>query len=311
MEAKMDNPFESTAAKKKINIIYEDGNGILAECDGYLFFSDGESSYEITSQPYEPCTYFVQNEKVVRLIHNAFTTDEILMLKEDGAVITAITGTKYDKEKLCRLFGYVSKHLFECDIGYAEELAGIGKGGEVRKRAPKPELPSERVRVTGMRELADDPFYTLLEEYDTCLDFCIIKSDEPYKGLESHKKALLFAMEQTNELYENQWKYDIGIAKANEKDTKEFLLETVDRSKFTYSYAFLIPPYGIIGFESDFKKINSALFPFGADGLTVYEWSTDWSDYFDDGHEWWGAACWTVYDKKLDRYTVILASATD
>ena len=253
----------------------------------------------------------MQNEKIVKTIRNAFTTDEILMLKEDGAVITAITGTKYDKEKICRLFGYVSKYPDYCDISCAEELAGIKSCGETEKRAPKREFSSEKIRVTGMREISDDRFYTLLEEYDSCLDFCIIKSDEPYKGLESHKKALLFAMEQTKELYDIRWKYDIGIAKANEKDPKEFLLETVDRSKFTYSYAFLIPPYGIIGFESDFKKINSALFPSGADDLTVYEWSTDWSEYFDDGHEWWGAACWTVYDKKLDRYTVILASATD
>ena len=60
-----------------------------------------------------------------------------------------------------------------------------------------------------------------------------------------------------------------------------------------------------------FRKVNSALFPEGTDELEVYEWTTDWSNYFDDGHEWWGAACWSVYDKNMNRYVVIMASATD
>ncbi|MBP5293222.1 MAG: hypothetical protein J6023_03735 [Clostridia bacterium] len=57
--------------------------------------------------------------------------------------------------------------------------------------------------------------------------------------------------------------------------------------------------------------MNRALFPKGTSGLEVYEWTTDWSDYFDDGHEWWGAVCYTVYDKLLERFVVIMASATD
>ena len=43
----------------------------------------------------------------------------------------------------------------------------------------------------------------------------------------------------------------------------------------------------------------------------MYEWTTDWSDYFDEGREWWGTLCLTVYDKTLGRFAVILASATD
>lgn len=57
--------------------------------------------------------------------------------------------------------------------------------------------------------------------------------------------------------------------------------------------------------------MNAALFPNGTDQLEVYEWTTDWSDYFDEGHEWWGTLCLTVYDKSLDRFVVIMASATD
>ena len=49
----------------------------------------------------------------------------------------------------------------------------------------------------------------------------------------------------------------------------------------------------------------------GTDKLDIYEWTTDWSDYFDDGHEWYGACCWSIYDKSMDRYVVMLVSATD
>ena len=49
----------------------------------------------------------------------------------------------------------------------------------------------------------------------------------------------------------------------------------------------------------------------GTERLVVYQWSTDWSNHFDDGHEWWGAACWSVYDPAMDRYAVLFASTTD
>ncbi len=81
--------------------------------------------------------------------------------------------------------------------------------------------------------------------------------------------------------------------------------------KLNYKEAFLNPPYGVNCNEEDFARVNAALFPNGTEELDVYEWSTDWSKYFDDGHEWWGTLCFTVYDKTLNRFAVIMASATD
>ena len=57
--------------------------------------------------------------------------------------------------------------------------------------------------------------------------------------------------------------------------------------------------------------MNAALFPNGIDGLEVFGWTTDWSDYFDEGHEWWGSLCLTVYDQTLGRFVIIMAAATD
>jgi len=71
------------------------------------------------------------------------------------------------------------------------------------------------------------------------------------------------------------------------------------------------PVHGRRNKPEDFNKVNKALFPKGTDKLDIYEWTTDWSDLFDAGHEWYGACCWSIYDKSMNRYVVMLVSATD
>lgn len=141
------------------------------------------------------------------------------------------------------------------------------------------------------------------------------------------------------------WKHDIEKASAKLIDANDFLfvpeLLNIDKSRnnvyncdyenkntgesIPYWYAFLEPPYGAFfvhrkngEFEfrrnynpDDLKKINKSLFPNGISCLEVYEWTTNWSNYFDAGHEWWGASCWSIYDKSLNRYVVIFVSSTD
>lgn len=45
--------------------------------------------------------------------------------------------------------------------------------------------------------------------------------------------------------------------------------------------------------------------------LSIFSWSTDWSNYFDDGKEWWGEFCWTIYNCKENTFIFIAASTTD
>ncbi|MBQ6373324.1 MAG: hypothetical protein IJJ45_02430 [Clostridia bacterium] len=201
-----------------------------------------------------------------------------------------------------------------------------------------------------MRELINDPFYELMEKYDRCvIDYCLIEDDTPHQGKRSHKDAILFAMLKVMERYIDTqlkeeigyrgevqdepfpWKLDMGKALAHRIDPAELLhvpeILRTDRigrrsydcglpdplkgEQIPYWYAFWETPqlsgYG----PDDFRRVNAALFPEGTDGLEVYEWTTDWSNYFDDGHEWWGAACWSIYDRRTDRYVVIMAEATD
>jgi len=191
-----------------------------------------------------------------------------------------------------------------------------------------------------MYELLNDPFYKLMENYPRCIiDYCLIKDDTPHQGYRSHKEAVLFAMlkvierEIDTQLEDEPfpWNLDIGKAQAHQIDATALfhvpeilrtdrvgqrfydcgLPDPLKGEQIPYWYAFWETPHRSGYGPDDFRTVNSILFPEGTDGLEVYEWTTDWSDYFDDGHEWWGSACWSVYDKTMNRYIVILASTTD
>ena len=201
-----------------------------------------------------------------------------------------------------------------------------------------------------MRELKDDPFYELIGHYKNCvIDYCLIEADAPYRGKRSHKDAVLFAMLRVierdidtqlktelgycREVRDEQfpWKLDIGKAQARQINPADLfrvpeipgkdrvgrwsyacgLPDPLKGEQIPYWYAFWETPHTSGYGPDEFRKVNSVLFPAGTDALEVYEWTTDWSNYFDDGHEWWGAACWSVYDGRMNRYAVIMASTTD
>ena len=155
--------------------------------------------------------------------------------------------------------------------------------------------------------IKDERFDQLISKYpDLVPDYYIVKVGQ-YRGYESHRLVLKTAF---NELGD-EWEGDPGRAEGRNITALELLSSDKQPGKLSYRTAFLSPPYENSYTENDFDLVNSALFPNGTDSLEIYEWSTDWSDYFDDGHEWWGTLCLTVYDKTLDRFVVILASATD
>lgn len=201
-----------------------------------------------------------------------------------------------------------------------------------------------------MHELTNDTFYTMIKNYPRCIiDYCLIGDDTPHQGYRSHKDAILFAMLKVIERYIDTqlkdeisygskvqdepfpWNLDIGKAHAHQIDPAELLhvpeiLRTGHAGQRIYDCGFPDPfkgeqiPYWYAFWETphssgygpyDFRKVNSVLFPEGTDELEVYEWTTDWSNYFDAGHEWWGTACWSIYDRRMNRYVVIMAETTD
>ena len=152
-----------------------------------------------------------------------------------------------------------------------------------------------------------DGYDELFAEYpDLAVDYGVV-TGERYGGYESHRRALGIAFGRL----EGDWDGEPDKAMGKRIAAEEMFSCRYGEGKLNYRKAFLYPPYenGYTG--KDFAKVNAALFPNGTDELEVYEWTTDWSDYFDEGREWWGTLCLTVYDKTLDRFVVIMASATD
>ena len=181
--------------------------------------------------------------------------------------------------------------------------------------------------------------------------YYLLRDDSPYSGQESHREALrsVFGIleeesaedrNRARELFGDDVAdrmvppvYDTCKAQASPLTAGEFFYcpniirtdyygnvrydadwEPNDENFGTtvpYWYALMEPVHGRRNRPEDFRKVNEALFPKGTDGLEIFEWTTDWSDYFDDGHEWYGSCCWTVYDRSMGRYAVMLVSATD
>ena len=197
------------------------------------------------------------------------------------------------------------------------------------------------------RKYDSDPEHHLVGE----VDYHLLCDDKAYEGLKSHREALLFVFDRLAEKeIEDQkragemwggriadqlhpWVYDIDKAQSLPLDPQVFFYcpniiktdyygnvwydaEWVPNDEnfgttVPYWYALMEPVHGRTNKPGDFKKVNEILFPNGTDALDIYEWTTDWSDYFDAGHEWYGACCWSIYDKTMNRYVVMLVSATD
>ena len=167
---------------------------------------------------------------------------------------------------------------------------------------------------------SDSEFYRLIAEYpDTVCDYFLVNPDDqnenasdvfPYRGVDSHRHALEFAF---RELSRDGKKRSCDTKKARCKKLKSAALFAPEGSddRLNYRKAFLCPPHGNSYTDRDFERVNAALFPGGAGCLEAFRWTTDWSDYFDGGHECWGALCLTVYDRVLERFVIITASATD
>jgi hypothetical protein len=48
-----------------------------------------------------------------------------------------------------------------------------------------------------------------------------------------------------------------------------------------------------------------------ADDSVIDQWKTDWSTYFDAGHEWWASFLWSLARPNTNNIVVIAASSTD
>ncbi len=185
-----------------------------------------------------------------------------------------------------------------------------------------------------MKELVNDPIYKKLEtDYDELLlDYILLEADGGYMGEESHKEAVIEAItclgtrERVGNCYDRRvFTIEPDKMRWERIDVNDFFFEGNNgywlspeeipfiefADKMNYWYAFSNPPYTTPYTVEDFRKINHMLFPVSQKDLEIYSWNDDFSDYFDDGKDWWGTALWSVYDKAMHRFVIIGASLTD
>lgn len=311
-------------------VVFNEGQYTLGLQNDQPYLIANGKKYILTCHPYEPCLYITDESGFMTVVHNAFEPLYVLECFADNRHVTSITGFKYDAADFCRMVEYAAG-LGNINIDDAEKVFGnrakekktvyAGQYGKGKTACADKEVKNYSGIVC-----SDDPFYDLIEEYpDRVVDYCIVKEVNAKKtdhaeetdradkaGYNFHKLALGRACE---ELFIDEedliWDYDADMAAGKEIDNESLFAEPVDKRGANYKGAFLYPPHGGWYKNKDFDRVNESLFPNGTAGLEIYEWTTDWSEYFDDGHEWWGALCYTIYDKSLDRFVVIMASASD
>lgn len=302
---------------KKNNEVYRDEQFVLGWEDNIPCLKAGGKKYILNGHPYEPCLYITDENDRLTVVHNSFYAYDALDRFYDGHTATSITGFEYNAKDFCRMVEYAAGKG-DISISDAEKVFGdrkskkvIGEPGFLKEKVFDNEKSAARATGT---IIGNDLFYDIYREYpDSAIDYCLIKNNEAYCGYETHRRVLETACIKL--FYDvdgkPEWQYDIEKAEARKVDQDEFCSFGIENDKLTYRKAFLAPPYPNGYKNADFERVNDTLFPDGMKELEIYEWTTDWSEYFDDGHEWWGTLCLTVYDKELDRFVIIMASATD
>ena len=198
-----------------------------------------------------------------------------------------------------------------------------------------------------MMELRDHPAYKRIETLRRDgmeVEFVVLQHAAPEHGLEEHRLAAEMAMRHISERWEvyvestmeahpkmrdkqfKHYHWDVELASAAAYPIERLLKKPdapyyIDKPRKTshsidlgseaeYAYAFLEPPYGNGFVLKDWEGLNALLFS-APENLEAYKWSDNWSNFFDDGKEWWGTFFWTVYDRKHEHFVVIAASSTD
>ena len=296
--------------------VYRDEHYALGRRDGLPFVIANGKRFSLSCHPFDPCLYIEDESGLKASVRSAFDPSDALKLFANGKTVTSITGFRYDARDFCRMIEYAAQN--GCvDIDGAERVFGDRK----EKKTPPSENGKNESGEYGPAEflpdagevISGDPFFEVIEDYpDAAVEYRLVKTARASEGIEAHRGALAIACRDLFYNGEGEVRRcDCRAAKGTLIGSDALFAVPGDNRCVNYRGAFKYPPHGIALCDEDFDRVNAALFPNGTDGLEVCEWTTDWSDYFDDGREWWGALCLTVYDRSLDRFAVIAASATD
>lgn len=176
-----------------------------------------------------------------------------------------------------------------------------------------------------------------LDEAGSVFDFVVLGLDMTARpGEAEHKDALrvLFegirerAQEWRRKLVEQHPQYanhpwpelipDLEQARPQALDAAR--IEELARDDGPLYRALIDPPHGSTLQVADFREWREALRLHADEGMQVLDWvgnadrepqRSTWSRYFDDGKEWWGIWCLTLYNPRRRTLSALAASATD
>ena len=183
------------------------------------------------------------------------------------------------------------------------------------------------------------------------IDYVIMQADdEPVSAYDLHKEAAMLTLENATATFDSNavltlkavalndleaWRSLLAIqpdmAQGKPISYTEFLGPYFDQQRqslimpdgtggpdfmcHAYADAFTEPPQPMRGTLDElnalFHALNERLFGRLDADTEIYQWSTDWSNYFDFGKEWWGAFLWTVRNNEQDTYVGVAASTSD
>ncbi len=313
-------------------VVFRRGRFVLGQENGIPYLTAGGRKFTLSCHPYEPCLYITDEEGQLTVVRNAFDPSVVLAEFSENRSVKSASGLEYGPEEFCRMVEYAAGKG-NIDIDDAEVVFGArAQGGMIIENDPF------WVAIAGYPDIVID--YCLVRNEHiargseahrialACACYRLFVGDEaaedgePEEGEPENGEGADdggaedgvdgdCADGDSADVPGELWQYDVGKAAAKQVSGEVLFAPVRTGGPLNYRSAFLHPPFGDVYSDADFEKVNAVLFPKGTDALEVFEWTTDWSEYFDDGSEWWGAICYTVYDPALDRFVVIMASATD
>ncbi|MDH1262373.1 hypothetical protein [Pseudomonas sp. GD03944] len=182
-----------------------------------------------------------------------------------------------------------------------------------------------------------DELRTRLEEAGCVFDFVVTTLDPTATpGEEEHRRALQILFEiieerarlgrleliaQDSRFAKQRWP-DLtpDFAQARPTTLNHIELHELVSEDGLLCRNFRNPPYGTQLQVADFREWLQMLRLYPDEELQVLDWVGDayeepqrsaWSDYFDDGKEWWGIWCLTLYNPRRRTLSALAASATD
>lgn len=91
--------------------------------NGKIIFSHTDYEYELRSQPYEPCLYIYKDDKMIKVLRNAFDVYDLPEIFDANETVKAIDGQVFDEEAFCKvLIAAINDKRYEMDWPFASRL---------------------------------------------------------------------------------------------------------------------------------------------------------------------------------------------